>query len=233
MARAVRVRQAGLPPPPRLSGAGGAPFPLAPAPRAVSVGAAYVSSLSGGRHVRSAVAAQPPFPGGRGEPFCGRTRRQPTPGVRRESRGPEVRFASPPSVLRAGLRGRGRDEPVTRGPPALGGGRSVRSPRERRPSAGARSPGRESSQPRKVRGRASPARCVCRFSLKMDPKWRIPWAVKSLRVLTDVVFPGVSGLAVPHPSLRFAPFPRLPLSSPARDFSPTSGTIPPHPPPVA
>lgn len=54
--------------------------------------------------------------------------------------------------------------------------------------------------------------------------------MKSLRVLTDVAFPGVSGLAVPHPSLRFAPFPRLPRPSPARDFSPTSGTIPPHPP---
>lgn len=55
--------------------------------------------------------------------------------------------------------------------------------------------------------------------------------MKSLRILTDVIFSGVSGLAVPHPSLRFAPFPRLPRSSPARDFSPTSGTIPPHPPP--
>lgn len=78
MAGAVRVLRAGLPPRPCLSGAGGAPFPLAPAPRAVSVGAAYVSRLSGGRHVRSAVAAQPASPGGGGEPFGGRTRGQPT-----------------------------------------------------------------------------------------------------------------------------------------------------------
>lgn len=80
MAGAVCVRRAGLSPRPRLSGFGGAPFPLAPAPRAVSAGAAYVSRLSGGRHVRSAVAAQPASPGGRGEPFCGRKRRQPTVG---------------------------------------------------------------------------------------------------------------------------------------------------------
>lgn len=82
-----------------------------------SLRAAYVSRLIGGRHVRSAVAAQAVSSGGGGErprreaPSQSRAR-----GAAGESRGAESRSSAelPASQARCG---RGRDdEPVTRGP---------------------------------------------------------------------------------------------------------------------